>query len=82
MLIIDYQSKSYQRFLQDVAHHVAHPKRFLIIINGASESDLIAASKDIESFSHKSLLVSAAIIEQQAANIVNALFTLIDIFLS
>lgn len=74
MLLIDYQSKSYQRFLQDVYSHVCHPKRFLIIFNGANEEELADAMNDIKNESEKNIQVSSAIKDKQSINEVNALF--------
>ncbi|WP_354625643.1 AAA family ATPase [Psychromonas sp. MME2] len=73
MLIIDYQSSSYQRFLQDLKRHVSHPKRFLIIFNGANTTDLAKAMEDVETYSGKLLQLTSAIAEQETG--VNDLFT-------
>lgn len=74
MLLIDYKSKSYLRFLQDVYSHICHPKRFLIIFNGANEHDLLQAIKDIEKQSEKDIRVASTIKFKQSISEVNDLF--------
>lgn len=79
MLLIDYQSKSYQRFLQDVYHHVCHPKRFLLIFNGATKEQLVAAMEDLKKVSEKSIQVSSAVKDKQSLTEVNELFRNVSI---
>lgn len=75
MLVVDYQSKSYHRFLHDLPQIAKHKTRFLITCNGGSESDLNAALEDFASYTDSAMLHTPAIVEKASADIVNALFS-------
>jgi len=75
MLVVDYQSKSYLRFLHDLPQIAKHKTRFLITCNGASESDLTAALEDFASYTESTILHTPAIIEKASASTVTTLFS-------
>lgn len=66
MLIIEYLSKSYLRFLDDMDRQASLKSRFLITFNGASEAQLSAICDDITSSANKPLLHSQ-LIENEAS---------------
>lgn len=61
MLIVEYQSKSYLRFLNDMPQVADHKSRFLITFNGASEPDLLKAVTDLEAYTKNTVKHSTAI---------------------
>ncbi|WP_025562266.1 AAA family ATPase [Psychromonas sp. SP041] len=75
MLIVDYQSKSYHRFLNDMPQIANHKTRFLITFNGANESDLAAVSADLTSYTKSTVQHTTAIIEKASESAVAELFT-------
>jgi len=75
MLIVEYLSKSYHRFLNDMPQTANHDSRFLITFNGASYNNLISAVNDLSSFSQKKVLHSTAIIDKTADVSVASLFS-------
>ncbi|WP_019615171.1 AAA family ATPase [Psychromonas ossibalaenae] len=75
MIIIEYLSKSYNRFLQDLPQHSTHPRRFLITFNGASPSDLSAATNDIRTYTSKEVELSSAVADKQSESHVAELFS-------
>lgn len=74
MLIVDYQSKSYYRFLEDMPAIAKHKKRFLVTLNGASKNDLATTSQDFVSVTTNSMQYSNAINEKASATSVATLF--------
>ncbi len=74
MIIVDYQSKSYQRFLEDVPGFVQHPKRFLITLNGPSAEQLAAVQSDLEEFSDRVVASSTAVGDNSEEQVINELF--------
>jgi len=74
MLIVDYQSKSYYRFLNDMYQIAAYKKRFLITFNGASEIDLATAISDLSEQTKKEVLRSSVIANKASENAVSAIF--------
>ncbi|MFT6985827.1 MAG: hypothetical protein ACJAT7_001647 [Psychromonas sp.] len=75
MQIIEYLSKSYQHFLDDVSLLAKRRTRFLITLNGASPSALIAVTDDIERAAEKKVQLSTAIIDKQSESYTTNLFT-------
>ena len=75
MIIVDYLSKSYHRFLQDVPQHVCHPKRFLITLNGPSSDELLALTEDLQRVSNKTVKTSTAIGDESAVTVISDLFS-------
>ncbi|WP_028863611.1 AAA family ATPase [Psychromonas aquimarina] len=75
MIIVEYLSKSYNRFLQDMSQHTTHPRRFLITFNGASPSDLSAATDDIRGYSSKTVQLSSAIADKESQTHIAELFS-------
>jgi len=65
MLIVEYLSKSYHRFLPDLAEHAKLKSRFLITLNGPSSSELSAIIGDITAFTKKSVHLSAAFVDKE-----------------
>ena len=74
MLIVEYLSKSYHRFLPDLAEHAKLKSRFLITLNGPSSSDLSAIIADITRFTKKTVYLSTAIIDKQTNEGIAELF--------
>jgi hypothetical protein len=74
MLIVEYLSKSYHRFLPDLAEHASLKSRFLITLNGPSSSELSAIIGDITRFTKKSVQVSSAILDKETNEGVHELF--------
>ena len=75
MLIVDYQSKSYHRFLNDMPQIANHKTRFLMTFNGANESDLAAATADLTAYTKNTVQHSTAIIDKASESSVVELFT-------
>jgi hypothetical protein len=74
MLIAEYQSKSYQRFLPDLAEHAKLKSRFLITLNGPSSSELNEIIQEITSFTKKNVQLSTAIFDKKTNEGVAELF--------
>ncbi len=74
MLIVEYQSKSYHRFLNDMPQIASHKTRFLITFNGASTSDLTAAIADLTSYTQNTVQHSTAINDEASETSVATLF--------
>lgn len=74
MLIVDYQSKSYHRFLNDMPQIANHKTRFLMTFNGANESDLAAATADLTAYTKNTVQHSTAIIDKASESSVVELF--------
>lgn len=74
MLIVEYLSKSYHRFLPDLAEHAKLKSRFLITLNGPSSSELSAIIRDITRFTKQSVHLSTAIFDKQTNEGVDELF--------
>lgn len=64
MLIVEYQSKSYYRFLNDMTHMASQKRRFLITFNGASDNELAAAAADLTSHTQHLVQHVTAIIDK------------------
>ena len=75
MLIVDYQSKSYHRFLNDMPQIVNHKTRFLITFNGANEIDLAAVSADLTSYTKSTVQQTTVIVDKASESTVAELFT-------
>jgi len=75
MLIVDYQSKSYHRFLNDMPQIAKHKQRFLITFNGGSENDLIAVADDFASYTTNAIQRTQAINDKASEAEVTNLFT-------
>lgn len=75
MQIIEYLSKSYQHFLNDLSVLGRRQSRFVITLNGAGPSDLITATEDIARVTGNKVHSSAAIIEKQSEAYITNLFT-------
>lgn len=75
MLIVDYQSKSYHRFLKDMLQVASHKTRFLITLNGANKSELIATAADLSSHTNNQINQSTAINDKASETEVANLFT-------
>ncbi|ABM03818.1 hypothetical protein Ping_2066 [Psychromonas ingrahamii 37] len=74
MLIVEYLSKSYHRFLPDLAEHANLKSRFLITLNGPNSSELSAIIRDITRFTKKSVQVSTAISDKETNEGVGEIF--------
>ncbi|WP_022940516.1 AAA family ATPase [Psychromonas hadalis] len=75
MLIVDYQSKSYQRFLEDLPQIANHKARFLIAFNGGTTSDLAAITEVFTSYTEQQVQHSTAINDKASESDVAALFS-------
>jgi hypothetical protein len=75
MLIIEYLSKSYQHFLHDLPQFASRKSRFVVTLNGATESELSTASKDIARVTENNVQLSTAITEQLSEFDITALFS-------
>lgn len=74
MLVVDYQSKSYHRFLSDMLQVAKHKTRFLITLNGGNAGELAVAAEDISSFAESELKNTSAIEDKSSQENVSALF--------
>ena len=74
MLIVEYLSKSYHRFLPDLAGHANLKSRFLITLNGPSSSELSAIISDITRSTKKTVQVSTAILDKETTQGVAEIF--------
>jgi phosphoribosyl-ATP pyrophosphohydrolase len=74
MLVVDYHSKSYHRFLNDMFQVSNNKRRFLITLNGGSEDELAAATADLASYAKNTVKSSTAIIDKASETSVSTLF--------
>ena len=74
MLIVEYQSKSYYRFLADMTQVAHHNNRFLITFNGANSDDLSSSVEDILAKTENAIQYSTIIKEQAIETEVSSLF--------
>ena len=74
MLIVDYKSKSYYRFLDDILLIAKHKKRFLITLNGGTADELLSATEDLSLHTQSTVKNSIAIIEKASQDVVSSLF--------
>ncbi|PKF63670.1 hypothetical protein CW745_02155 [Psychromonas sp. psych-6C06] len=74
MLIVDYQSKSYQRFLNDLVQISAHKSRFLVTLNGGSEQDVETISSTFKQLTQHKIQHSDAISAKAPDEGVDSLF--------
>lgn len=74
MLIVDYKSKSYHRFLNDMPQISNHKTRFLITINGANKSELSAVAKDLTAHTESKVEHTTAILNKASEAGVDSLF--------
>ncbi|PKG39037.1 hypothetical protein [Psychromonas sp. Urea-02u-13] len=74
MLVVDYQSKSYRRFLEDMALIAKHKTRFLITLNGGSASELASVVQDFTSNANSTVQYTNAISEKASEASVTELF--------
>jgi len=74
MLVVEYQSKSYYRFLEDITQIAEHKNRFLITFNAANTHDLQAAVRELIANIDNDCLFSTAIKQQMQDAGVSDLF--------
>ena len=74
MLVVDYQSKSYHRFLNDMPQISNHKTRFLITFNGGTASEQTAAVEDFTSYTQNTVQYTTAINDKASETIVTTLF--------
>lgn len=74
MLIVEYQSKSYHRFLNDMPQIASHKTRFLITFNGADSEELKAAAADLTDYCESVVKRSSAISDDASETDVATLF--------
>ncbi|WP_435237309.1 AAA family ATPase [Psychromonas sp. PT13] len=74
MLVVEYQSKSYYRFLEDITQIADHKNRFLITFNAANAVDLQAAVRELIANTDNDCLFSTAIKQQMQDAGVSDLF--------
>ncbi|MCP4325845.1 MAG: AAA family ATPase [Psychromonas sp.] len=75
MLIVDYQSKSYFRFLGDMAQVADHKTRFLITLNGGTETEQKEAVEDLSTNAHSTIQYSTAVNDKASNSSVAELFS-------
>jgi len=75
MLVVDYQSKSYFRFLEDMAQIALRKNRFLITLNGASSEELNKVKEAFLSMTAASIQTSTAIFDKQSDSHITTLFS-------
>ena len=75
MLIVDYNSKSYHRFLNDMPQVNRHNSRFLITINGASQNELTAITNDLTAHIETTIQHTTAVIDKLNEESVESLFS-------
>lgn len=75
MLIVDYQSKSYHRFLSDMLQIANHKTRFLITFNGANAEQVITAAEELMSHTKSKITYSSAINDKASEREVATLFS-------
>ncbi|WP_372880734.1 hypothetical protein [Psychromonas sp.] len=75
MLIVEYLSSSFHRFLPDLADQAQLKSRFLITLNGPSAAELPALIREITRFTKKTVHVSTAIFDKQSNQEVADIFT-------
>ncbi len=66
MLIVEYLSSSFHRFLPDLAEQAQLKSRFLITLNGPSDAELPAIIREITRFTKKTVYLSSAIVDKQS----------------
>ena len=74
MLVVDYQSKSYHRFLEDMPQIADHKTRFLVTLNGGTASELVAVVEDFTSYTSSIVQHSTVISDKASAESVDLLF--------
>jgi hypothetical protein len=74
MLVIDYKSKSYRRFLDDMAQIAKHKTRFLITLNGGSESEMMSVVEDFTVNAKSTVQYTTAVIDKASHTSVTELF--------
>ena len=74
MLVVDYQSKSYHRFLNDMPRIANHKTRFLVTLNGGSTSELVAVIEDFSSHTSCTVQHSEMIVDKASTENVDQLF--------
>lgn len=75
MLIVDYQSKSYHHFLNDMPQIAKHKTRFLITFNGANDIDFAAAKAELSEYTSSTIEHTTAIIDKATEENVTELFS-------
>ena len=75
MLVVDYQSKSYHRFLEDLTQIAKHKTRFLITFNGASQSELTEAQQAFLSVTKNKIQHSMVVSDKGSEAQVSTLFS-------
>lgn len=75
MLIVDYQSKSYHRFLNDMPQIAKHKTRFLIACNGGSEDELKTVAETFSEYTEAIVQYSTAITDKASESDVTTLFS-------
>ncbi|MEI6896725.1 MAG: hypothetical protein V5786_04430 [Psychromonas sp.] len=74
MRVVDYQSKSYHRFLHDMPQIAQYKTRFLITFNGGSAKDVANAVQDLTSYAKSTVQFSSAVNDKLATNAISTLF--------
>lgn len=74
MIVIEYLSKSYNRVLEDLHDRADLKSRFFVTLNGASQSDLIKVTDEIQSETKKTILRTRAITDKMPDEDINDLF--------
>ena len=74
MLVVEYQSKSYHRFLEDMPQIADHKTRFLVTLNGGTTSELVAVVEDFTSYTSSIVQHSAVINDKASTECVDLLF--------
>ena len=75
MLIVDYQSKSYHRFLEDMPQISDHKTRFLITLNGGNKNDVATVTEAFSSYTQNTVQYSTVINDKASESEVTALFS-------
>ena len=74
MLVVDYQSKSYLRFLNDLTQIAKHKTRFLVTLNGGNTSEILDVAEQFNAYTSCQLQHSKAVIDKAPNERVESLF--------
>jgi len=74
MLVVDYKSKSYFRFLNDLPQVSKHKTRFLITLNGGDESELCSVLEDFSEYTQDTVKCSMSINDKASNSAIGVLF--------
>ncbi|GLS92384.1 hypothetical protein GCM10007916_34550 [Psychromonas marina] len=75
MLVVDYQSKSYHRFLEDMTQIAKHKTRFLVTFNGPNPNELTMAEEDFLSATKNKIQHSTVVSDKGSETLVSELFS-------